>query len=193
MPAPFVRRGDEVRFRLHEAERALLTSLLEQLDGALAEGDPSDAVIGRLAPRAVLGDADADAELRATLAPALRDERREAIAAVLARLGAASGRGRVEVRLRDDEPWMLLGVLNDVRLAVGVRVGIEDLDRARVPEDDPRARMLAIVDHLGWWQWQLIALLEPDAAAAAEPRDDDPEPGAIDPWSGLGGPGAGGG
>ena len=192
MPAPFVRRGDEVRFRLHEAERALLTSLLEQLDTALSEGDPSDAVIGRLEPRAVLGDADADAELRATLAPTLRDERREAIAKVLARLGAASGRGRVEVRLRDDEPWSLLGVLNDVRLAVGVRVGIEDLDRERVPEGDPRARMLAIVDHLGWWQWQLIGLLEPEAAVAAEPRADDPVPGAIDPWSGLTGPDAGG-
>jgi hypothetical protein len=185
---PFVRRGDEVRFHLHEVERRALVSLIADLDARLASDTADDPVLERLSPRAVLGDADADRDLRATLGPTLRDERRAAFAGVIARLSEAGGRSRVEVRLRGDEPWMLLGVLNDVRLAIGARVGIDDLDRDALLPQDPRARSVGMIDHLGWWQWRLIAVLDPEAAAAAEPREGDPDPDARDPWDALEGP-----
>jgi hypothetical protein len=64
----------------------------------------------------------------------------------------------------DDEPLLVLGVLNDIRLAIGARIDIEALDRDRVGEDDPVAFPLAVMDHLGWWQEQLLIL---DGRAAA--------------------------
>ena len=64
------------------------------------------------------------------------------------------------VDLAEDEPLQVLGVLNDIRLAIGARIDIEAIDRDQVSEDDPVAYPIAVMDHLGWWQEQLLAILD---------------------------------
>ena len=57
----------------------------------------------------------------------------------------------------------MLGVLNDIRLAIGARVGIEDLDRDDVDPESSLGYRLAVMDHLGLWQELLLAIVDPPA------------------------------
>ena len=57
----------------------------------------------------------------------------------------------------------MLGVLNDLRLAIGAQVGIESLERDRLDPDDPVTYRVAVMDHLGWLQEQLLHVLDPSS------------------------------
>jgi len=167
MPRVFQRQGEHIVARFAPEEVELLRALQDGIRTTLAEGDEDDPVVARLFPSAVSDDDEADAELRRLLRDDLLAQRQEGLDALLAILDRCEPhRGRLRVELRDDEPLVVLGVLNDIRLAIGARVGVEHLDRDEVPEDDPVAYRLAVMDHLGWWQEQLLRLLEPDDAAS---------------------------
>ncbi len=173
MSRVFHRKGDRIRAEFAPEEVELLRHLQEGVRSALAGNDPSDAVQARLFPAAVTGDARADEELRAMLRDDLLASRQAGLDALVAILDRCEPhRGRLRVELTADEPMLVLGVLNDVRLAIGARVGIEELERDEVAADDPAAYRLAIMDYLGWWQEQLLELLDP-----TEP------PSTPDPWS----------
>lgn len=161
MSGTFSRHGDRIRMQLRPPEVDLLGRLAGELRTALDAPGTDDPVHSRLFPPAVLGDPEADREVRDLLADALLADRLAGLASVLELLERGRrSRGRLVVDLRDDEPLLVLGVLNDIRLAIGARIDIEALDREQVREEDPVAYPIAVMDHLGWWQEQLLAILD---------------------------------
>lgn len=176
MTRSFRRVGDRIRMELEGFEVELLRQLRAALERQLADPDSSDPVVERLFPAAAVGDDLVDAEVRALIHDDLlagRLEGLEALDAILDR--GATHRGRLRVDLEEDEPGLVLGVLNDLRLALGARVGIDRLDREDVDEDHPAAWSIAVMDHFAWLQEQLIAVVDPPAVF-----DDDPDPSATD-------------
>jgi hypothetical protein len=180
MGRTFKRHGDAIRGHLTPVEEELLRSAREQLRAALAADDPADPVVQRLFPSAVLGDPDADQEVRRLLKGELVGVRLAGLDAVVEILDRGTHhRHGLRIELRDDEPLLLLGVVNDLRLAIGARLGIEELDRDAIDLDDPVAYRLAVMDHLAWWQEELLAIVDPAAVAwtrHADPQDLEPEP-----------------
>lgn len=149
---------------LHE----LLLRLLDDLDAAI-DGPTDDPVVQRLFPRAVEGADDADREFRMLLAGDLLLQRHEAIQACRELLRAARrlpATRSVRVVMTGDQPQMLLQVLNDVRLALGARVGATAVElRQLVDEDDVEAqRALETMDVLAWCQMQLLEHIDPVSA-----------------------------
>ncbi len=160
MSRTFRRHGRAIRATFGEGELELLRSLRDQLREALASPDPDDPVIKRLFPPAVLGDPEAEREMRALLVDDLLASRLAGLDALVGLLDRGTlHRGSVRIDLVDDEPMLVLGVLNDVRLAIGARIDIEALDRGSVTDDDPVSYRLALMDHLGWWQEQLLSIM----------------------------------
>lgn len=165
MTRAFRRVGDRIRMRLASAEFELLQQLHSGLEATLAQPDHDDPVIDRLFPIAVSGDdaATDGGAVRRMLRDELLESRREglrALAAILERM--EEHRGGLRTDLVDDEPQVVLGVLNDLRLAIGARIGMEYVDRAAALDEPTRTR-LAIADHLGWLQEQLIGIIDPAA------------------------------
>lgn len=124
--------------RLDEVEVALLQSLLDELTVVLhAEADEDDPVAQRLFPAAYPGNDDADAEYRSLTQESLRSERLERVSACAADLA-----GGGDVELADPEVarrW--IQVLNDLRLALGTRLGVSEDDPPvdlRDPDQQPR-------------------------------------------------------
>lgn len=149
---------------LADPELELLRRLRDQLRSTLDDADRSDPVVGRLFPQAVAGDADADAELRGLLRDDLLTSKQAALDELVRLLErGVARRGRVHVDLAPDEAMLVLGVLNDLRLAIGARVGIEQLDRDDPAHDESLLASLAIMDHFAWWQEALLAVLDPSS------------------------------
>jgi Domain of unknown function (DUF2017) len=159
----FKRLGqDRVRVRLAQDEVAILRSLPDQLRTVLAEGD-DEPVNQRLFPPAYLDveDIERDSEYRRLMRDDLVKEKLanlDLITTTLAR-GSTSVR-RWTVELTDEEATAWLGVLNDIRLALGVRLDItEDFD-GNVDDTDPRAPALRLLSYLGWLEEQLLDALQ---------------------------------
>jgi hypothetical protein len=159
----FRRHGDAIRMQLQPVEVDLLRSTREALHRALYAGDPDDPIIRRLFPATVSGDEEADEELRSMIHSGLLEARLEGLDALVALLDRGTHhRGNVlRVDLVEDEPVLVLGVLNDLRLAIGARLGIEELDRETLAKDEETTYRLAVMDHLAWLQEQLLAVLDP--------------------------------
>lgn len=162
------RVGDAVRLELEEFEVELLRTLPVGLRSLLADPDTTDPVVARLFPACVSGDEEIDSEVRRLIFDDLLRERLaglEALTAILDR--SVKRRGRFRVDLVADEPELVLGVLNDLRLTLGARIGIEHLDRDDLPSHHPVVPTLAVMDHLGWLQEQLLRVIDspsvPDA------------------------------
>lgn len=167
----FRRRGRVIRWELEAFEVQLLEQLRTGLDETLEVAPPDDPVLHRFLPTAVADDDEADAELRRLIRDDLLDGKRRGLEALVDILQRAESRGqRLRVELHDDEPMLVLGVLNDLRLAMGARLGIEHLDRAAVRDDGPEAATLAVMDHLAWIQESLLRILDPVSVS-----DDDPD------------------
>jgi hypothetical protein len=126
------RTGGRPVARLDSEETRLLSLLLDDLTGLLDdESGPNDDVLQRLSPAAYRDDPEAEAEYRALTESSLRDERSGRIASC--RLDLAAGG---QVALSDpDTVRRWLQTLNDLRLALGTRLGVsQDTE----PELDPR-------------------------------------------------------
>jgi Domain of unknown function (DUF2017) len=112
---------------------------------------PADPVLARLLPDAYRDDPEASGEFRRYTEHGLRSGKVAAAATVLATLPAAGGR----VRLSEPEAQAWLRALNDVRLALGVRLGVTedfDADVARLRPDDSRTAYV--------WVYRWLALLQ---------------------------------
>jgi Domain of unknown function (DUF2017) len=122
----------------------------------------SDPVLERLFPQAYLEpeDVDRDAEYRRLV----RDELLEAKLANLDVVTTTLDRGTVSLRgwtveLTEEEASAWLGALNDLRLALGVRLGItEDFD-GDIDPSDPQAPALNVLAYLGWLEENLVDAL----------------------------------
>lgn len=133
------RRHGRLRLRLEAAELELMRLLLSELEAVLAKpSDPDDAVLARLFPSAYRDDHEAEAEYRTLTESSLRTERGERLAAC-----------RADLDLRDidlgppEAARRWIQVLNDLRLALGTRIGITQddepgLEPAQDDEEPPR-------------------------------------------------------
>ena len=120
---PFRRRGDVLVARLVDAEASIVGLLLDQLEQLLA-ADPEDSggdpVVERLLPPGHASDPELAADYRDLTEAALRSGKADDLAIVRATLPAEGG----EVRLDDDQARALLRTTNDLRLALGTRLGV---------------------------------------------------------------------
>jgi hypothetical protein len=153
---------DRVRVRLAHDEVAVLRGLPDQLRTVLAEGE-DEPVNQRLFPPAYLDveDVERDAEYHRLMHDDLVKEKLANLDLVTGSLerGSTSVR-RWTVELTDEEATAWLGVLNDLRLALGVRLDItEDFD-GDVDDADPRAPALRLLSYLGWLEEQLLHALQ---------------------------------
>jgi hypothetical protein len=115
-------------------------------------------VLARLFPDAYREDPDAAGDFRRYTEPGLRSGKVAAARTVLATLPGKGG--RVRLSAADGEVW--LRALNDVRLALGVRLGITEeyeQELGHLSSDDPRAAYLAVYDWLTYLQETLVRAL----------------------------------
>ncbi|PWW20966.1 uncharacterized protein DUF2017 [Geodermatophilus normandii] len=157
---PFRRRRGDVVARLEPAEAGVLGLLLDQLEQLLtadADDVDGDPVIARLLPAGHRTDPEIAADYRELTESALRSGKTDDLAAVRASLPADGG----EVRLDRDQADAWLRTTNDLRLALGERIGItEDTE----PPEDPageEGQQLAVYYWLTALQGSLV-----DAVAA---------------------------
>jgi hypothetical protein len=153
---------NRVRVRLAQDEVAVLRGLPDQLRGVLDEGE-DEPVNQRLFPPAYLevADVERDAEYHRLMRDDLVSEKLANLDLVTGTLARGSGSvRRWTVELTDEEASAWLGVLNDLRLALGVRLDItEDFD-GDVDDADPRAPALRLLSYLGWLEEQLLDALQ---------------------------------
>ncbi|WP_369137096.1 DUF2017 family protein [Modestobacter versicolor] len=120
---PFRRRGDELVARLVDAEAGIVGLLLDQLEQLLA-ADPDDSggdpVLERLLPPGNTTDPEIAADYRDLTEAGLRSGKADDLAMVRATLPPEGG----EVRLDDDQARAWLRTTNDLRLALGTRLGV---------------------------------------------------------------------
>jgi hypothetical protein len=128
--------ADGAVLRLDPDEAQLLARLFDELTALLADADADDDVLQRLNPAAYRDDADAEAEYRELTAASLHGQRDERIDACRADLADGG-----EIDLGDpDAARRWLQVLNDLRLALGTRLGITQEDDRDFDPDDPEAQ-----------------------------------------------------
>jgi len=119
---------------------------------------PDDPVLARLLPDAYGDDPEAAGEFRRYTEQGLRSGKVAAAQTVLATL--PSNGGRVRLSAGDAEAW--LRSLNDVRLALGVVLGIsEDYEHelSELDPEDPREAYLHVYDWLTFLQESLVRAL----------------------------------
>jgi hypothetical protein len=119
---------------------------------------PDDPVLARLLPDAYGDDPEAAGEFRRYTEHGLRSGKVAAARTVLATLPAAGG--RVRLSAGDAEAW--LRSLNDVRLALGVVLGITDdyeSEFGKLDPGDPRQAYLHVYDFLTFLQETLVRAL----------------------------------
>lgn len=134
-----------------------LAEMLGRLSGPA--GPPEDPVLARLFPDAYRGDPDAAGEFRRYTEDGLRAAKIDTARQVLETLPDEGGR----VRLTGEQAQAWLRALNDVRLALGVRLEItEDFPEqfAALPSGDPRAGYFQIYDWLTYVQESLVQALQ---------------------------------
>jgi uncharacterized protein DUF2017 len=142
-----------------EARNGTLPDDLAALLGGMGPAvPPEDPVLARLLPDAYGDDPEAAGEFRRYTEPGLRSGKVAAAQTVLATLPASGG--RVRLSAGDAEAW--LRSLNDVRLALGVVLGItEDYEYtfSGLDPSDPRAAYLSVYDFLTFLQETLVRAL----------------------------------
>lgn len=169
-----------VSFAEHEAE--ILTNLLRNLvellyDGmpprASSSGDeladliggdgptapPEDPVLQRLLPDAYKSDDEAAAEFRRFTERELRDGKAADARLVLAALENADSSAEEDIPIDGDNQLAWLRTVNDLRLALGTRLGVEQDDYEvweNLDDDDPRRLTYDLYDWLGYLQSALL-------------------------------------
>ena len=137
---------------LEREEAAMLRRLAEEVRSLVDGADDADPAFARLFP-AASDDAATAAAYRDLVGDGLRTTKADALAHLESALPADGG----TVALRDGDLDVWLTALNDIRLALGTRL---DVDEARMAapldESDPQAPALALLHWLGWVQESLL-------------------------------------
>lgn len=175
----FFRHGDNAYVaNFTEAEREVLLNLAEQIIELLAErvdhhnDDPLAAMVGitvhdtppedevllRLLPNAYADQVDAS-EFRRYTESTLRQKKQAHAMAMRMHIKTAVD-GVIELDHDSANAW--LGAMNDVRLALGVRLKVEENTHQELEllaPDDPMRGVYAVYSWLGWLQESLIDAL----------------------------------
>jgi hypothetical protein len=130
------RRHGRLQLRLDTVEVGLLQSLLDELTSVLSGADDDDdEVTRRLFPAGYRDDEGAETDFRSLTREALRSDRLDRIALCAGELDRAP-----DIDLSDpDTGQRWIQVLNDLRLALGTRLGVRE-DDPPVDPDDPQAQ-----------------------------------------------------
>jgi hypothetical protein len=132
--------------------------LAELLDNDGPTSPPEDEVLQRLLPNAYSEDDHSAAEFRRFTERGLRDGKISDAKRVLTALEEAeSPSDGITVEGDDQVAW--LRALNDLRLAFGARLGIEQDDYEmweNLPDEDPRRLTYDLYDWLGYLQSALL-------------------------------------
>jgi hypothetical protein len=134
---------------------AALEAMLHEPGSAEA---PEDPVLARLLPDAYRDDPEAAGEFRKYTEPALRSAKHRAAREMLDTLPEAGGR----IQLTGEQAQAWLKALNDVRLALGVRLGVtEEFEEqwGRLKPDDPQWTAFEVYAWLGAVQESLVQAL----------------------------------
>jgi Domain of unknown function (DUF2017) len=129
----------------------VLRTLPTALERLLVD-EPDDPALRRLFPPAYTDDPEADAEYRRLMADELLDGRRAALRAFAGSLDA-------DILSEEDlDAW--LRALNDLRLFLGTRLGVEEEDLLE-PFDPrrPDAEERALYVYLSWLQEHVVSAL----------------------------------
>jgi hypothetical protein len=119
---------------------------------------PEDPVLARLLPDGYRDDPDAATEFRKYTESSLRSAKQQAAQEMLDTLPEAGGR----IQLTHDQAHAWLKALNDVRLALGVRLNVtEEFEQqwGRLPADDPQWAAYEVYAWLGAVQESLVQAL----------------------------------
>jgi Domain of unknown function (DUF2017) len=136
---------------------AALEALLHEPVGESPQA-PEDPVLARLLPDGYRDDPEAAGEFRRYTESGLRSGKQQAAQAMLDTLPDAGGR----IQLSRDQAVAWLKALNDVRLALGVRLGVtEDFEEqwASIGQDDPQWAAFEVYAWLGAVQESLVQAL----------------------------------
>ncbi len=119
---------------------------------------PDDPVLARLLPDGYRDDPDAAEEFRKYTEPGLRSTKQQAALQMLDTLPDAGGR----IQLTSEQAQAWLKALNDVRLALGVRLDVtEDFEQqwGKLGRDDPQWAAYEVYAWLGAVQESLVQAL----------------------------------
>jgi len=179
----FHRHGDNAFVaEFSESEREVLINLVEQIIELLGErtdnhvddplaamvgitthdSPPEDEVLLRLLPNAYADQVDA-AEFRRYTELTLRAKKYAHSMSMRITLKSALD-GIIEVDHEGANDW--LGAMNDIRLALGVRLKVEQTSHEELEllaPDDPMRGVYAVYSWLGWLQESLIVALMDEA------------------------------
>jgi hypothetical protein len=155
---PFRRKGDELLARLEPAEARILALLLDQLEQLLTadtEDVAGDPVLDRLLPAGHRSDPELAADYRDLTESSLRTGKADDLATVRAGLPLDGG----TVRLDPEEAGAWLRTSNDLRLALGTRLDIQE--DTEPPEDlaSEEGQQLAVYYWLTGLQGSLVDAL----------------------------------
>ncbi len=136
-----------------------LAALEAMVHGPGAEKISEDPVLARLLPDAYRDDPAAAGEFRKYTEPALRTAKHQAAQEMLDTLPEEGGR----IQLTQDQALSWLKALNDVRLALGVRLGVtEEFEEqwGQLKPDDPQWTAFEVYAWLGAVQESLVQALK---------------------------------
>ena len=165
-----------------ESEKEVLLNLCEQIIELLAErvdhghedplaamvgitshdSPPEDDVLRRLLPNAYADAVDAS-EFRRYTESTLRQRKQAHAISMRIHLKSADD-GVIDLDHDSANAW--LGAINDIRLALGVRLGVEKKSQeelALLAPDDPLRGVYAVYTWLGWLQETLLSALINDS------------------------------
>jgi hypothetical protein len=155
---PFRRKGGELVARLEPAEARILALLLDQLEQLLtadAEDVAGDPVLDRLLPAGHRSDPELAADYRELTESSLRAGKADDLATVRAGLPADGGTVRLDV----EQATAWLRTSNDLRLALGTRLDVQE--DTEPPEDlaGEEGQQLAVYYWLTGLQGSLVDAL----------------------------------
>ena len=184
----FKRHGDHSYIaEFGDSEREVLLNLCEQIIELLAErtdhghddplaamvgitshdSPPDDEVLHRLLPNAYADQVDA-AEFRRYTEATLRQKKQAHAISMRIHLKSAAD-GTVDLDHENANAW--LGAINDIRLALGVRLKVEKRSQEELEllaPDDPLRGVYAVYTWLGWLQGTLLDALIDDSDEDAD-------------------------
>jgi hypothetical protein len=179
----FKRHGDHSYVATFaDSEKEVLLNLCEQIIELLAErqdhghddplaamvgitshdSPPEDEVLHRLLPNAYADQVDAS-EFRRYTEATLRQKKQAHAISMRIHLKSSDG-GTVDLDHDNANAW--LGAINDIRLALGVRLKVESNSHEELEllaPDDPLRGVYAVYTWLGWLQETLLSALIDDA------------------------------
>jgi Domain of unknown function (DUF2017) len=178
---PWRKEGDEIVTELERQEAAVLRGLVGQINDMLQaraeeapqdelaeltgirtgpSTSPDDPILSRLLPDFHRLDADKPSKQDMDSASALRSlhepellDAKTGVATVLLETCPPNG-GPVRLNLEQADAW--LSALNDVRLALGTALDVDDDMPDELPDDDPRSGHLPVYHWLTVVQEELI-------------------------------------